>query len=115
MTGITTKPLTYYCDSDAAQKLIQRYGDQLEEMAFDSLLAFNAVISTYLLYYNFAETGEPVSLTFKIAVNQVWNGWREKDPEAYEYCKQVCTTSNSSTLAPLVKGLAEAIQCHRDY
>ena len=114
MAGITAKPLTDYYDAPYVYDLIQRYGEQLEDMAFDSLLTFNAVIGAYALYYNFEDNSENPVLTFKFTVERVWNGWKEKDHIAYELCKAICVSSVSS-LMPLQKGLIECIECHRDY
>lgn len=113
--------LTFYCENPPIYDLTGRYGDHLEDMAFDSLLAFNAVVAAFTLYYNFDDNSENPALTFNVVARQVWNGWRDKDPEAYELCKAFCTETidgklvSAPYLIPVQKGLAEAIQCHHDY
>ncbi len=113
--------LTFYCESQPIYDLIERYGNYLQDMAFDSLLAFNAVVSTFTLYYQFEESNGYPEKAFEEAVNNVSRQWRDKDPEAYQLCKAFCTETIDGTLVsafylvPVQKGLAEAIQCHHDY
>lgn len=111
----------FYVSSIVSDEMQERYGSCLKEMAFGSLLAFHAVTSTYTLYCSFEGNSDNSKLTFGTVVKTVVPDWKDKDAEAYEYCKRFCTESCDgkpvflSNLVPMCKALAEAIQCHDDY
>ena len=44
--------LSFYCELPTIFELMERYGERLEDMNFNSLLTFRAVVDLFVLYYS---------------------------------------------------------------
>jgi hypothetical protein len=112
--------LTFYCENQPIYDLTERYGDRLEDMNFNSLLAFRAVVDLFVLYYS-RELAGSVERNFDLAVENAYPDWGMEDKEAYSLCRAFCLEEVDGNytaihyLNPILKGLSEAVPCHPDY
>lgn len=112
--------LSFYCENPPIFDLMQRYGDRLEDMDFNSLLTFRAVVDLFVLYYSRDLAGS-VERAFDLAVENAYPEWGYEDEEAYTLCRSFCLENIDGEyvaiqkLNPVLKGLADVVQCHPDY
>ncbi len=113
--------ISFYVGTKQSDELTSRYGEHLEEMAFDSLLTFRAVLDFYTLLYQEDDKSDSPETLFQRATKAITPDWKEKDEEAYNYCRNFCLEEVDGSyvaipyLNPMIKALTDAIQCHHDY
>jgi hypothetical protein len=112
--------LTFYCENQPVYDLTERYGDRLEDMAFNSLLTFRAVVDLFTLYYARDLAGS-IETMFDLAVENAHPEWGDEDEDAYTRCRAFCLEKVDGKymaihyLNPMLKALSEVIPCHPDY
>jgi hypothetical protein len=112
--------LSFYCELPTIFDLMARYGERLEDMNFNSLLTFRAVVDLFVLYYS-REIAGSVEQNFDLAVENCYPDWGMEDQEAYTLCRAFCLEEVDGnytaihSLNPVLKGLADVVPCHPDY